>query len=133
MNGLNKIYLLGYLGRDPELCTTKAGAEYAKISIATRRTTKAEDGTYGHHTDWHTVSVWGRKAQLCMQMARKGSVVMVEGTLTVIESTTPEGRPMRSPWITAREIEFVRPSLKAFSAATSGPNDELTESPGISL
>ena len=125
MYDMNKVFLLGYLGQDPELCVSKTGNEYTKLSIATHRSWRDINGGEMKRTDWHDVTVWGRKAQLCRNNLRKGSRVLVEGTISVVEFTDPEGKKTRSPWITAKEVIFLRPQQNNHSELTEGPSQSL--------
>lgn len=105
MFGINKVYLVGFLGSDPQACKSKAGKDYTKLSVATHRSRKTEDG-WDTITDWHNVTVWGKQGESCVQNLRKGSKVMVEGYLSHYEVIDAEGDSKKMTGITAHNIEF---------------------------
>lgn len=77
---MNRVQLAGHLGRDPELKQTKSGTSVCNLSVAT--TERRKDGDeWVNHTEWHTVVVWGKKAEFCAKDLRKGSFVTVSGSL----------------------------------------------------
>lgn len=77
---MNRVQLAGHLGRDPELKSTKGGTSICNLSVAT--TERRKDGdNWVNHTEWHTVVVWGKKAEFCAKDLRKGSFVTVSGSL----------------------------------------------------
>ena len=75
MNGINKVFILGFLGRDPEAVTAKSGSAYTKLNVATNRPWKNEDGKWVDKTDWHRVIVWGKRAEICATFLKWASVV----------------------------------------------------------
>lgn len=107
MLGINKVYLVGHLGADPKMQVSKNGKSFAKISLATNRSRKQEDGSFQDITDWHNVTVWGKQGDACSGHLKKGSKVMVEGYLSHYKTESEEGK--ESTWhtgITAHSIEF---------------------------
>ena len=78
---VNKVILVGRLGRDPELKYTPSGAAVANFSIATDRVWKDQDGTMQKKTDWHRIAVWRKWAEFANTYLKKGSLVYVEGRL----------------------------------------------------
>ena len=81
MGSVNKVILLGNLGRDPELKYTPSGAAVANFTIATNETWKDKDGQKQEHTEWHRVVVWGKLAEICGEYLHKGRQVYVEGSI----------------------------------------------------
>ncbi len=81
MGSVNKVILLGNLGRDPELRYTPNGTAVANFTIATNETWKDRDGQKQEHTEWHRIVVWGKLAEICGEYLRKGRQVYIEGTL----------------------------------------------------
>ncbi|MFZ5481816.1 MAG: single-stranded DNA-binding protein [Myxococcota bacterium] len=77
MNGLNKAYLIGHLGRDPELRATPSGVTVVKLSLATRHAKKVDD-QWVETPDWHRVTAFGRDAEYLCRAAHKGDVVALE-------------------------------------------------------
>ncbi|MFZ7125561.1 MAG: single-stranded DNA-binding protein [Desulfobacterales bacterium] len=80
--GLNKVMLIGNLGRDPEIRYTPDGLAIAKFSIATTERRKAKDGNYEDHTDWHRVTAFGKLGEICGEYLSKGSQVYIEGRIS---------------------------------------------------
>lgn len=81
-NGINKVILLGNLGNDPELSATGANRAYCKFSIATGESWKnKQTGVKEERTEWHSIVVFDRLAEVCAQYLRKGSKVFLEGKL----------------------------------------------------
>ena len=78
---LNKIMIIGNLGRDPELRYTAGGTPVADFSVATTERWKGSDGEFQEHTEWHNVAVWRRLAEIAGEYLRKGRRVYVEGKL----------------------------------------------------
>jgi single-strand DNA-binding protein len=73
MASVNKIILIGNLGKDPELRHLSNGETAANLSLATTDSWKAKDGTKQEMTEWHRVSFFGRNAEICSQYLKKGS------------------------------------------------------------
>ncbi len=78
---LNKVILIGHLGRDPEVRTTQSGQSVANFSVATSRRWTSRDGERREETEWHYVVCWGRQAEIAGQYLNKGRLVSVEGRL----------------------------------------------------
>ena len=78
---LNKVMLIGNLGRDPEVRSTPSGQQVASFSIATNRRWKDRDGNKQEQTEWHNIVVWGRQAEIAGQYLSKGRQIFVEGRL----------------------------------------------------
>ncbi|GAB4524357.1 MAG: single-stranded DNA-binding protein [Anaerolineae bacterium] len=79
--GLNKVMIIGNLGRDPEMRYTPSGKPVTAFSVATSRTWVTADGERRDATEWFNVVAWGNLAEICNQYLRKGSKVYVEGHL----------------------------------------------------
>jgi len=76
---LNKVMLIGNLGRDPEVRSTPSGQAVTTFSVATSRKWKNRDGQQQDETEWYNVEAWGRLAEICGQYLQKGSKVFIEG------------------------------------------------------
>jgi single-strand DNA-binding protein len=79
MKGLNKVLLLGNLGKDPEVQTLTNSVKVAKLSLATTESYKDDNGQTHTHTEWHTVVLWRGLAELAEKYLHKGSLVHIEG------------------------------------------------------
>lgn len=80
MEGLNRVQLLGNLGADPELRQTGAGS-VLKLRLATSETWLDKDKQRQERTEWHTVTVWGKRAEGLARILKKGTRIFVEGGL----------------------------------------------------
>jgi len=78
---LNKVMLIGNLGKDPELRYTGGGAPVATFSLATNESWKDQDGNMQERTEWHNIVAWSKLAEICQQYLKKGRRVYVEGRI----------------------------------------------------
>jgi single-strand DNA-binding protein len=85
MAGVNKVILIGNLGRDPEVRAFEGGRKVANFSVATSEVYKDKEGNRQERTEWHNVSVWGQQAETAEKYLRKGSKVYLEGKLRTRE------------------------------------------------
>ena len=88
---LNKVLLIGNLGRDPELKATPSGQSVARFSVATTETWKNQSGEKQSKTEWHNIVVWGKQAEIAEKYLRKGKQVMIEGRIQYREYTGQDG------------------------------------------
>ena len=108
MASVNKVILLGNLGRDPELRYTPGGQPVANFSIATSESWNKKDGSGREEkTEWHRIVAWGRTAELCAQYLAKGRTVYVEGRLQTREWENKEGQKQRTTEIVANSVQFI--------------------------
>lgn len=105
MEGLNKVILVGRLGQDPKLTQDKTGNPFLKMSVATTKSWKSEDGRQEKKTAWHKVYVWGKAAEACSQYLNQGSAVMVEGHLSYFKMNTEEN--FNLCFISAERVNFL--------------------------
>lgn len=78
---VNKVILVGRLGRDPETRFTSAGQAVANFTMATDETYKDKSGQRQKHTEWHRITMWGKLAEIAQQYLKKGTLVYIEGRL----------------------------------------------------
>jgi single-strand DNA-binding protein len=81
MKSVNKVILIGNLGKDPEVKYTPQGTPVAKITIATNERFKDKDGQWADRTEWHNVVLWQRLAEIAGEYLKKGGKVYIEGRL----------------------------------------------------
>ncbi len=79
--GLNKVMIIGRLGRDPELRYTPSGRAVSTFTVATTRSWNTSNGERRTETEWFNVVAWGSLAEICNQLLRKGTQVYIEGRL----------------------------------------------------
>lgn len=108
MASVNKVILLGNLGRDPELRYTPGGQPVANFSIATSESWNKKDGSGREEkTEWHRIVAWGRTAELCAQYLAKGRTVYIEGRLQTREWENKEGQKQRTTEVIANSVQFI--------------------------
>ena len=81
MIGLNKVQLIGHLGKDPETRFTAQGTGICSFSVAVTRRWRGADGESKEATDWFNVNAWGKLGEICQQYLTKGRLVYIEGRL----------------------------------------------------
>ena len=81
MAGINKVILVGNLGKDPEVRSTPGGQRVANFSLATSRAWTSQDGQKQEKTEWHSIVAWGKLADICERYLTKGKQIYVEGRL----------------------------------------------------
>jgi len=81
MRGLNKVTLIGNLGKTPEIQTLEGGTKVVKLSLATTDSFKDKTGKVHSETEWHTVVLWQNLAELAANYLQKGSMIYLEGKL----------------------------------------------------
>jgi single-strand DNA-binding protein len=91
MGSVNKVILVGNLGRDAELRYTPGGAAVAKFSLATTEKWTDKSGSLQERTEWHNIDLWGKQAESLNEYLRKGKQVYIEGRLQTDEYTDKEG------------------------------------------
>ena len=107
MASFNRITIVGYLGRDPELRYTPDGTPVCDFSVATTERRKDRSGETQDITTWFRVTVWRRQAELAGQYLTKGRQVYVEGRLIQREFQDRDGNTRYSLEVTASDIQFI--------------------------
>ena len=102
--GVNRVTLIGNLGRDPELRSTPGGTSVATFSVATSERWNDKDGNQQERTEWHNVVAWGRQAEVCSQYLRKGSGVYIEGRLQTRSWEDKQGNQRKTTEIIMRNM-----------------------------
>jgi single-strand DNA-binding protein len=90
-NSVNKVILVGRLGKDPEVKYTQAGVPVARFTLATDESWKDQNGEKQQRTEWHNVVAWRKLAEICGQYLNKGKLVYVEGRLQTRSWEDKEG------------------------------------------
>ncbi|MFC1888317.1 single-stranded DNA-binding protein [Thermodesulfobacteriota bacterium] len=102
--GLNKVMLIGNLGRDPEIRYTASGKPVANFSMATTEVWNKKDGEREEKTEWHNIVAFGRLAEICEQYLGKGKQIYIEGRLQTKDWETREGEKRKSTEIIANTM-----------------------------
>ncbi len=124
---MNKIIVIGNLGKDPEMRYTPNGQSVTSFSIASNRKYTTASGEQREETEWFTVNAWGRMAELCNQYLTKGRQVYVEGRL---RSRSYEGRDGQMRFV--NEISLTDVQFLSRGAGTGGDESpyDLESGPG---
>lgn len=107
MASVNKVILLGNLGADPEVRYTQSGQPVCSLRMATNEVWNDRDGNRQERTEWHSITVWGKTAELCGQYLEKGRQVYVEGRLQSREYTDKEGQSRKVWDVVADRVVFL--------------------------
>tara|TARA_R110002111_G_scaffold184518_2_gene250369 strand:- start:493 stop:930 length:438 start_codon:yes stop_codon:yes gene_type:complete len=121
MAGVNKVILVGNLGKDPEVRHLENGASVANFSIATSETYKDKNGNRQEQTEWHNVVLWRGLAQIAEKYLKKGSQIYVEGKLRTRSWQDKDGN-------TRYTTEVVGDQMTMLGGRSSGGNDAPTSS-----
>jgi len=104
---VNKVILVGRLGRDPETRYTGGGQAVANFSVATDETYKDKAGERQKRTEWHKIVVWGKQAEIAQQYLKKGSLIFIEGRIQSREWQDKEGQKRTSFEIVATNFRML--------------------------
>ncbi|MFP8879905.1 MAG: single-stranded DNA-binding protein [Myxococcota bacterium] len=107
MASVNKVILVGNLGRDPELRYTQSGQAVATFSLATTDRWRNKEGANQERTEWHRIVVWGKSGENCAQYLKKGRSVYVEGRLQTNDWEDKEGNKRTTTEIVAQSVQFL--------------------------
>jgi single-strand DNA-binding protein len=104
---VNKVILVGNLGKDPELRYTQTGSAVANFSLATSEQWNDRDGKRQERTEWHNIVVWGKQAEHCGQYLSKGRQVFIEGSIRTRSYDDKTGNKRYITEIVAQRIQFL--------------------------
>ena len=105
---INKVILVGRLGKDPEIKSTPGGTTVAKFTMATDEKFTDKSGEKQERTEWHNIVAWARLAEICGQYLRKGSLVYIEGSIRTDSWEDKEsGQKRYRTEIIAREMKML--------------------------
>ena len=127
MAGVNKVILIGNLGRDPELRYTQSGQAVANFTLATTENWTDKSGEKVERTEWHRIVAWGRTGELCAQYLAKGRSVYIEGRIQTREYEDRDGNKRSTTEINAQTVQFLggpRGEGSGSGPRSSGPSSE---------
>ena len=104
---INKVILIGRLGKDPEMRYTPGGKAVTNFTMATSESWKDDSGEKQEHTEWHRIVIWGKMAELADKHLSKGSQVYIEGKISTKEWTDKEGVKRYTTEIVASHMTFL--------------------------
>jgi single-strand DNA-binding protein len=129
--GINKVILVGTLGKDPEVRYSQAGAALTSISVATNESWKDKNGEKQERTEWHRVKFFNRLAEIAGEYLKKGSQVYIEGSLRTEKYTDKQGVEKYSTDIIASEMQMLGGAPGGADRAERGAGgDRPARSPG---
>jgi len=102
--GLNKVMIIGHLGKDPEMRYTPSGRPVTTFTVAVSRSWSSADGERHSETEWFNVVAWGNLAEICKQYLTKGQQVYIEGRLQTRRWDDKEGQKHTSVEVVANEM-----------------------------
>src|SRR5260370_8092920 len=118
---VNKVILVGRLGRDPETRYTGAGQAVCNFCLATDESFKDKNGERQKRTEWHKIVVWAKQAEIAQQYLKKGSQIYLEGRIQSREWTDKEGQKRTSYEIVATNFRMLRSPAASIAAAPPTP------------
>jgi single-strand DNA-binding protein len=127
--GLNKVMIIGNLGRDPEMRYTPSGKPVTTFSVATSRTWNTSEGEKREETEWFNVVAWSSLAEICKQYLTKGQQVYIEGRLQTRHWDDQEGNKHTSVEIVANEMIILSERRDAGESSTESESIEDEEFP----
>ena len=110
MRGINKVILIGNLGRDPEIRYTASGQAVVNFTLATTESSTSKDGEKQDFTEWHRIVAWGRLAEICGEYLSKGRMVYIEGSIRTRSWEDKEGRKRWTTEILSRNMQMLSPA-----------------------
>ena len=107
MAGVNKIILLGHIGKDPEVRHLESGKAVANFSLATSETYKNKQGEKVTNTEWHNIVLWSPLAEIAERFLKKGGQVYIEGKLTTRSWDDKDGNKRYTTEVVGRELTLL--------------------------
>jgi single-strand DNA-binding protein len=112
---VNKIILIGNLGKDPEMNVTADGTPFTRFSLAVNRRTKSSSGERHEETEWFNIVAWRQLAETCNTYLHKGSKVYIEGRLTQRKYNDKNGVERSIVEVVANDMEMLTPKGQSSS------------------
>ena len=135
-NSVNKVILVGRLGKDPEVKYTQTGVPVARFTLATDESWKDQSGEKQQRTEWHNIVAWRKLAEICGQYLNKGKLVYIEGRLQTRSWEDKEGNKRYTTEVQADNMVMLsartdeaRPEkgVAAAASSNSGFEAEITD------
>jgi len=126
---VNRVILLGFLGKDPDLKYTASGTAVCRFSLATNETFKNKAGDVEKRTEWHSIVAWGRLAEICGEYLTKSKQVYIEGSIRTGKWEDRGGNKRTSYDIIARYMQMLSPSGNGNAARPNGTHPPQASEP----
>lgn len=133
MRGVNKVVLIGNLGKDPDLQYLEGNIGVAKFPLATTETYKDKGGKLVSQTEWHTVVLWRGLAELAQKYLHKGSLIYVEGRLRTRSWEDKEGNKKFATEVVCDNLIMLEKRSEFSNHNKGGNNQEIDNYPGDEL
>jgi single-strand DNA-binding protein len=117
---VNKVILIGRLGKDPEIKYTPSGAPMAKFSLATDEVFKDRSGEQQKRTEWHNIVAWNKLAEICGEYLTKGKQVYIEGSIRSRQWEDQAGNKRTAYDIVARDMRMLGSRAESERMAAAG-------------
>ena len=129
MASVNKVILVGNLGRDPEVRYTTSGTPVANFTLATTERWNDPQGERKERTEWHRIVVWGKQAEIAGEYLKKGRQIYVEGSLQTREWTDRDGNKRYTTEIRVQRFQMLgsRPDREARQPVAAGAGSGAAE------
>lgn len=127
MASLNKVMIIGNLGRDPEVRYTASGSAVAGFSVATTEKFKNKSGEWEERTEWHNVTLWGRLAEIAGEYLAKGKTVYVEGRLQTRKWQDRDGKDRYTTEIVGEKMQMLSGRGEGSQGGGRGSRQESSE------
>lgn len=127
MASLNKVILIGYLGKDPEVRVTTSGTAMAYFPLATTERFKNKNGQREERTDWHSIMLWGRLAELARDYLHKGKQIYIEGRLQTKKWQDKDGNDRYTIEVVGDKMQML--GTKGYGGHHTQQIDDLSDTP----
>lgn len=125
---VNKVILIGRLGRDPEMRYTAGGTPVCNFTMATDESFRGKNGEMQKRTEWHRIVAWAKLAEQCSHLLKKGNLAYIEGRLQTREWDDRSGQKRRSTEVVANRMRVLTPrgerELEMESGQVPGPPED---------
>ena len=122
MASLNKVMLIGNLGKDPEVRFTASGQAVAGFSLATSEKFKGKSGEWEERTEWHNITLWGKLAEIAGEYLSKGKTIYVEGRLQTRKWQDKSGNDRYTTEIVGDKMQMLSPKGERSGGDSSSPS-----------
>ncbi|MGD8375789.1 MAG: single-stranded DNA-binding protein [Acidobacteriota bacterium] len=127
MASINKVILIGNLGRDPEVRYTQGGSAVANLNLATNEVFNDRNGQRQERTEWHRVVVWGKQAEIAKEYLSKGRQIYVEGSLQTRQWEDKDGNKRYTTEVKCQRFVMLGGRGERSETVGGGPEPEMPQ------
>lgn len=127
MASLNKVMLIGKLGKDPEVRFTSSGQAVAGFSMATNEKFKNKSGEWEDRTEWHNITLWGKLAEIAGEYLSKGKMAYIEGRLQTRKWQDKNGNDRYTTDIVGDKLQLLSPKNDSSRSSETVPHPATSE------